>query len=48
MNGAAVVPIPLNLKAAPEERSEIIHGKAWLLDEVAWVWEQLLGRSAVP
>lgn len=29
-------PSPLNLKAVPEERAEIIHGKAWLLGEVAW------------
>ena len=29
-------PSPLNLKAVSEERAEIIHGKAWLLGEVAW------------
>lgn len=29
-------PSPLNLKAVPEERAEIVHSKAWLLDEVFW------------
>lgn len=41
-------PSPLNLKAVPEERAEIIHGKAWLLDEVAWGGNSCWGGVQFP
>ena len=41
-------PSPLNLKAVPEKRAEIIHGKAWLLDEVAWGGNSCWGGVQLP
>ena len=51
MNGGQLFPAPLpplNLKAIPEERAEIVHGKAWLLDEVFWGGNSCWGGVEFP